>query len=138
MEYQAYVDSMQFQECIAGDMQEEIIKLDKVYPSDQGGIFVAYVDDAPLGCVALEKQAEGIAEIRRLYVRPQGRGKSLGKKLILRAVEEAKSLQYQRVRLDTFRAVDFAGKIYREAGFAEVAPYNHLPFDKVIFMEQVL
>ena len=50
----------------------------------------------------------------------------------------AATLNYRCVRLDTFRAVDFAGKIYREAGFTEVPPYSNLPADKVIFMEQVL
>lgn len=138
LEYQAYVDAMRFHACIAGDIRQEINNLSRVYPAERGGVFVAYRAEEALGCAALERQAEGIAEIRRLYVRSEARGQGLGKELIAEAVAEARRLGYHTVRLDTFRTVDFAGRIYRELGFNEIPPYNDLPPDRVVFMEQVL
>lgn len=138
LEYQSYIDSMQFHDCIAGDIMDEIKHLDRVYPTNRGGAFVAYIDKEPVGCIALERQNKSIAEIRRLYVRPSVRGKGLGKKLIAFAVADAKALGYKIVRLDTFRTVDFAANIYRALGFSEIPPYNDLPAEKIVFMEQAL
>jgi putative acetyltransferase len=136
--YHAYIDTMQFHECIAGDIEEEIRELDRAYPAHKGGIFVAYFDGKPAGCVALEEQSPGIAEIRRLFVDDAFRGKKIGHQLIAAAVAEAKKLGYQSVRLDTFRAVNFAANIYKDLGFIEIPPYNELPPEKIVFMEQVL
>jgi ribosomal protein S18 acetylase RimI-like enzyme len=136
--YGAYIDSMGFDDCITGDIQDEISNLERVYPNDKGGIYIVYWDNEAAGCVAIEEQEPGIAEIRRLYVSRAFRGKELGKQLIAHAVEEARELGYRKVRLDTFKAVDYAANIYRELGFNEVPPFNQLPPEKVVFMEQTL
>lgn len=137
-EYDGYIRAHNLLMCIAGDIEYELGHLEVVYPRSQGGVFVGYENNAPVGCVALEKQAEGIAEIRRLYVRDVARGKAYGRALIAYAVAEAKALGYEAVRLDTFRALPYALAVYKSLGFIEIPAYNDLPQEQVIFLEKKL
>ncbi len=136
--YGDYIAAMRFEECLAGSLEEEAGDPIAHYLAAQGAVWVAYLGGIPVGCVAMEKQAEHIAEIRRLYVDERARGRGLGAKLVQTAVEEARKLGYSSVRLDTFRSVDYASRIYLALGFTEIAPYSSLPEDKIIFLEQVL
>ena len=38
-------------------------------------MLIAEVDDNPVGCVALRSFEPGICEMKRLFVKPEGRGK---------------------------------------------------------------
>ena len=61
----------------------------------------SYVDSIPCGCVALHRLEDGICEMRRLYVKPEFRGKGFGKFLVNAVIDEAKKIGYTKMRLDT-------------------------------------
>jgi putative acetyltransferase len=67
---------------------------------------------------------EGIGEIKRLYVRPAVRRHGLGRRLVERALKEARRVGYRTVRLDTLREMRVAIALYTAFGFKEVAPYR--------------
>ena len=66
--------------------------------------------------------------MKRLYLRPQFRGKGLGRALAERIIAEARQIGYQRMRLDTVEPVmKDAVAMYRKLGFKEIAPYSPEP-----------
>jgi len=137
-EYRDYLVAEGIFECAAGNFDTEIQNPSRTYPSAQGGVYLAFDGDRPTGCAALEEQTPGIGEVRRLFVRADFRGRGLGRELIAFVVEDARSLGYRVIRLDTFRRIPYAQNIYLGLGFQEIPPYNELPRDKVIFLEQSL
>jgi ribosomal protein S18 acetylase RimI-like enzyme len=74
--------------------------------------------------------------MKRLYLRPNFRGKSLGRALADRIITEARQIGYQRMRLDTVEPVmKDAVAMYRKIGFREIAPYCTNPITGALYME---
>ena len=76
-----------------------------------------------------------ICEMKRLYVRPKFRGKSIGRKLVQCVIDEAKRLGYTAMRLDTLPSLSEAIKIYRSFGFRKITPYRYNPIPEAIYLE---
>jgi ribosomal protein S18 acetylase RimI-like enzyme len=74
--------------------------------------------------------------MKRLYLRPQFRGKGLGRSLAERIILEARQIGYGKMRLDTVEPVmKDAVAMYRKLGFQEVAPYRLNPIAGALYME---
>ena len=71
----------------------------------------------------LRSSADGIAELKRVYVRPAGRGRRLGEALATRLVADARTFGYRTVRLDTLPFMRSAQALYETMGFVDCAPY---------------
>ena len=130
-----YAKSLGFSLCFQG-FDQELAGLPGGYAPPEGRLLLAEFEGQLAGCVALHKLEEGICEMKRLYVRPAFRGKGLGRVLVERIIAEARSLGYQRMRLDTVEPVmKDAVAMYRRFGFREIAPYCVNPQAGVIYME---
>ena len=74
--------------------------------------------------------------MKRLYVRPEFRGKGLGKESVTTLIDAAREIGYRRMLLDTLPGkMDEAIALYRSLGFREIAPYYHNPVEGALFME---
>ena len=87
------------------------------------------------GCVALRRIDELASEMKRLYVRPAGRGSGLGRLLAEAMIAEARERGYKRMLLDTLPEMAAAQAVYRSLGFREAEPYRHNPVLGAAFLE---
>jgi putative acetyltransferase len=114
----------------------ELAGLPGKYVPPLGALLVAESADAIVGCVALRPfEPPEVAEIKRLYVRPAGRGHGLGAALTQAILEAAHAAGYRRLRLDTMPGMEAAQALYRELGFRDIPAYRHNPVAGTIFME---
>ena len=130
-----YAQSLGFSLCFQ-NFDKELAGLPGDYAPPEGRLLLADYDDHLAGCVALHKLEAGICEMKRLYLRPQFRGKDLGRALAERIIAEARQIGYQRMRLDTVGPVmKDAVAMYRKLAFKEIAPYRSNPIAGAMYME---
>ena len=121
------------------NFDQELAGLPGAYAPPAGRLLLASDEGNLAGCVAFRKIGDGTCEMKRLYVRPQCRGKGIGRHLAWKIIEEARSLNYERMLLDTLpRKMDEAIRMYRSLGFYEIEPYYHNPVEGALFMELIL
>jgi ribosomal protein S18 acetylase RimI-like enzyme len=130
-----YGSSLGFSLCFQS-FDEELKSLPGAYGPPSGRLLLARYAGHAAGCVALRKLETGICEMKRLYVRPADRGLGLGRLLVERIIAEARSMGYERMRLDTIEsAMKDAIALYRRMGFEEIAPYSDIPIEHALWME---
>jgi len=119
--------------------EEELASLPGKYAAPAGALIVARVDGAPMGCVALRRIDERTCEMKRLFVRPEGRGLKIGAELVRRIIEAAQARGYQAMRLDTLQTImRNAISLYQRFGFQDIEPYIYNPLPGARFMEKKL
>lgn len=133
-----YAQSLGFSLCFQ-NFDKELANLPGDYAPPEGRLLLARYKNELAGCVALHRLEPGICEMKRLYLRPQFRGKGLGGALADRIISEARRIGYKRMRLDTVEPVmkDAVG-MYRRLGFKEIAPYCANPIAGALYMELLL
>jgi GNAT superfamily N-acetyltransferase len=78
---------------------------------------------AGVGC--LKRLETGAGEVQRMYVPPAYRGKGIGRAIANRLIDDARSMGYRQLRLESLKFLDAAHSLYRSVGFREIGPYDH-------------
>jgi putative acetyltransferase len=85
--------------------------------------FVALEDGKILGGCGIfptEGLPQGYAELVKLYLREEVRGKGIGRKLMEKSMEWAKAAGYTYLYLETFTELSSAVGLYRSLGFKDL------------------
>ncbi|MEQ9490776.1 MAG: GNAT family N-acetyltransferase [Alphaproteobacteria bacterium] len=124
-----YAEAFGHAHCFAG-FDRELDRMPSPYQPPDGVLFLASVDDRPAGCIAVRRLDDTDAEMKRLYVRPQFRGHSLGRRLTEAAIDFARQAGYATLRLETLPgAMAVAISVYKTLGFEPCPPYGDNPVD---------
>ena len=117
---------------------EELQSLEKMYGPPDGGIILCKQDNEFIACVAIRKFADGIAELKRMYVQPAYQHMGIGKALMERSIELATTCCYKKIVLDTLNDMTPAIQLYKRYGFTETTAYYYNPNATVVYFEKEL
>jgi DNA-binding MarR family transcriptional regulator/GNAT superfamily N-acetyltransferase len=97
--------------------------------SPPAGLFLlATLHSEPVGCGILKFHHDAPAHIKRMWVAPDVRGLGLGRRLLAELEAQAAAHGVRTLRLETNRALTEAIRLYRTAGYREVAAFNDEPY----------
>ena len=91
----------------------------------RGVFLVACADDGPVGCGGIRDHADGIAELKRMYVVPAARRTGVARGLLAELEGRAVALGYTRIRLETGVRQPEAIALYESCGYAPIERYGH-------------
>lgn len=111
----------------------ELAGLSGAYARPRGVMLLARAGTQAAGCAACRPLAEGICEMKRLYVRPAFRGQGLGELLCRELIREARVCGYKAIRLDTGATMHRARRLYQALGFTPILPYYETPYETLCF-----
>ncbi len=131
-EYESFLDEdLGFQQFGA-----ELENLPGEYGPPDGILLLAMEEDISIGCGALRRfgpARDRTCEMKRLYVRPEARGKGVGKRIAEALIEEAIRMGYSTMVLDTLERLIPAISLYRSLGFVRTGAYYHNPLQEVLY-----
>jgi GNAT superfamily N-acetyltransferase len=122
-------------------LEEELAALPGIFAPPEGRLVMAVTGEQAMGCAALRRVDEKVCELKRMFVLPQFRGQGVGKALARTLIEQARTMGYERMQLDTGTAWGSAIQLYESLGFQRVEPSSEVPEDlrKIsVFMERSL
>lgn len=131
--FEEYAQSLGFSLCFQG-FDEELAGLPGRYAPPQGRLLLARVEGQLAGCVALQPINARACEMKRLYVRPEYRGRGVGRALAQAIVEAGREIGYRTMRLDTLTSMPEAIALYRSMGFVDIPPYCFNPIEGAVYM----
>ena len=118
---------------------EELASLPGVYAPPAGELLLAKRGDHVLGCIALKPlEPPLVAEVKRLFVRPQARKIGVGKALVAAILKIAGERGYGEVKLDTLAEMQGAIALYKANGFVPIPAYGSHPYPGLVTLGRKL
>jgi GNAT superfamily N-acetyltransferase len=94
-------------------------KIDKIRK-----VVVAYQDEKAVGCGAVRKYEANVAEIKRMYVREENRGRGIAGKILAELERWAKELNFSECILETGIKQPEAIRLYEKSGYEIIPCYG--------------
>lgn len=115
----------------------DIGSIESSYTANSGAFHIVAAGGKVRGSIGVRRFSGEIAELKRLYLAKDLRGKGIGRDLCLQAIREASALGYRFLRLDTTSKSAAAIAIFTRLGFQPIPRYNADPYAE-LFMELAL
>ncbi|MFI7544982.1 GNAT family N-acetyltransferase [Actinoplanes sp. NPDC049599] len=103
----------------AGELDDEVY-----LPHDDAAYLVVVLQGRAVACGAWQPLGAGVAELKRMYVRPAFRGRGIARQLIVALEEEALADDRPELRLETGTYLPAAIALYRSAGYAPIPVFG--------------
>lgn len=87
-------------------------------------VVVAYVDGQPVACGAFKPYDAATVEIKRMFVRPELRGKGLARQVLRELESWAQELGFSQAVLETGRKQIEAMGLYQKNGYHQIENYG--------------
>lgn len=128
-----YRDEFNNDTCFSS-FEKEMENIEQLYAQEGYIKLIAVADDTGeiAGCIALQPFQNGIAEMKRLYVRPGYRGYHVGRQLAEALLDQAARSGYEKVYLDTMKEMVTAQKLYAALGFEVIGAYADQDLSRLI------
>ncbi len=118
------------------NFKKELENIEQQYSRPYGVIILATSEDnRVLGCFGIRKLEDTICELKRMYIRKNARGMSIGKQMLAKAIEIGIELGYAKMRLDTLPSMSAAIGLYEKMGFYPIEPYRYNPIEGTRYYE---
>jgi ribosomal protein S18 acetylase RimI-like enzyme len=132
VEYQAWLG---VDLCFQG-FATELATLPGDYAPPGGRLLLARTghDDEIAGCIALRPLDDERCEMKRLFVRLGHHGGGIGRRLIELVIDEARTIDYRTMVLDTLPQMRAAQHLYEAFGFRDIPAYYHNPTPGVRYL----
>jgi ribosomal protein S18 acetylase RimI-like enzyme len=130
----------------SGWIADEIARLPGPYAPPHGSLLLAFAAEEPAGVVGLQRVPDGAriagtgadtaGELKRLFVRPDYRGRGIGRMLMRRAELVARARGYDALVLTTSaEMMPLAQALYDSLGYIATEPYrNDMPWPQIRWM----
>jgi putative acetyltransferase len=121
--------------------EAELQMLPGAFSPPGGCLLLAVAGGQAAACGALRPLEPGVCELKRMYVRPQHRGRGLGRAIGEELLRQARDKGYCLARLDTEVSLTAAQALYTSLGFIAIPQYYEVPPEilrRSVFMEAVL
>lgn len=100
---------------------DELIRDPKKYIIKEGGrVFFAFDGEKPIGTIALIKHNSKTAEVAKIYLDPNYRGKGIGERMMSTIVSCAKEDSYEELILSSNHTLKGALRLYEKFGFRKI------------------
>jgi ribosomal protein S18 acetylase RimI-like enzyme len=114
---------------------EELKILKTMYGDPFGCIILCKHENDFVGCVAVRKIDDGVAELKRMYVKPEFQRMGIGENLLKMSISFAKEKRYKTIKLDTLNTMKPAMNLYAKHGFVETSAYYFNPELTAVYFE---
>ncbi len=100
-------------------LDRELESLESFY--EGGALLLGYEGQEPVATIAIKKLNDHMAEAKRLYIKPEYRGRGYARHMLNAMLEQCRSLKFQEVRFTTKPEVMSIGyALYQRMGFEEL------------------
>lgn len=106
---------------IDGDEKDFFAQYNQIYLKN---VLVCYENDIPLGCGAFKEIEPNTAEIKRMFVVLEGRGKGIASAVLTELENWAKELNCTSAQLETSQKLESAIAMYRKFGYEDIPNYG--------------
>ncbi|NYF91626.1 bifunctional helix-turn-helix transcriptional regulator/GNAT family N-acetyltransferase [Tunturiibacter empetritectus] len=120
-------------------VRDTLPSIRKIIDGASSGVWLAHLDDKPVGCVLLRKMTSTpfAGECKRLYVQPAARGHGIADKLMDALEEFARSRELRWIYLDSHDGLKTAIALYCKRGYVPCERYNDNPQATVFLRKNI-
>ena len=121
---------------IDGDEKDFFAQYNQIYIDN---VIICYEDEVAVGCGAFKEYEPKVAEIKRMYVKPEFRGKGLGKQILNELTKWAKENGFQHAILETSNQLKNAISLYQKTGYEVIPNYGqYIDVESSVCMKKIL
>jgi ribosomal protein S18 acetylase RimI-like enzyme len=113
----------------------ELKSLKTMYGVPFGCIILCKHGNDFVGCVAVRKIDDGVAELKRMYVKPDFQRMGIGENLLKMSISFAREKGFDVIKLDTLNTMKPAMNLYAKHGFVETDAYYFNPEPTAVYFE---